>query len=57
MYIFRVAGLTSRNLELESTNASLQKAMADRLRDMEDRAAQFRAEMARKVIFQPFLVY
>lgn len=47
-YKTRVEGLTSRNIELESTNANLQKRMADLVRDMEDKAANFRAEMARK---------
>lgn len=46
---FRSEGLTTRNIELESTNATLQKRMADMVRDMEDKAANFRAEMARKV--------
>jgi lamin B len=35
-------------VELESSNASLQKRLADLLRDMDDRAANFRSEMARK---------
>jgi hypothetical protein len=46
-----VEGLTTRNIELESSNASLQKRMSDLVRDMDDRAASFRAEMARKVGF------
>jgi len=44
----KVSALTSRNMELESSNAALQKRMADVLRAMEDKDAQFRAEMAKK---------
>ena len=45
----KISGLTSRNVELESANSSLQKRMADLLKDMEDKEANFRNEMARKV--------
>jgi hypothetical protein len=48
-FVFRVEGLVTRNIDLESANASLQKRMADLVRDVEDKAANFRAEMARKV--------
>ena len=45
----KISGLTSRNVELEAANSSLQKRMADLLKDMEDKEANFRGEMARKV--------
>merc|ERR1719367_981903 len=45
----KISGLTSRNVELESANSSLQKRMADLLKEMEDKEANFRNEMARKV--------
>jgi len=44
----KISGLTSRNVELESANSSLQKRMADLLKEMEDKEANFRNEMARK---------
>merc|ERR1719412_746449 len=44
----KISGLTSRNVELEAANSSLQKRMADLLKDMEDKEAHFRGEMARK---------
>ena len=45
----KISGFTSRNVELEAANSSLQKRMADLLKDMEDKEAHFRGEMARKV--------
>ena len=45
----KISGLTSRNVELEAANSSLQKRMADLLKEMEDKEANFRNEMARKV--------
>ena len=45
----KISGLTSRNVELEAANTSLQKRMADLLKEMEDKEANFRNEMARKV--------
>jgi len=45
----RVTGLTSRNLELESSNTTLQKRLADLLQEMEDAAKNYRQELARKV--------
>ncbi len=45
----KVTGLISRNKELESTNTSLQKRMAELTQAMDDKLAQFRADMARKV--------
>ena len=45
----KISGLTSRNVELEAANSSLQKRMADLLKEMEDKEAVFRNEMARKV--------
>merc|ERR1719367_393670 len=44
----KISGLTSRNVELEAANTSLQKRMADLLKEMEDKEANFRNEMARK---------
>jgi lamin B len=44
----KISGLTSRNVELEAANSSLQKRMADLLKEMEDKEAAFRNEMARK---------
>merc|ERR1719322_540051 len=44
----KISGLTSRNVELEAANSSLQKRMADLLKEMEDKEANFRNEMARK---------
>jgi len=44
----KVSVLTNRNMELDSSNAALQKRMADVLRSMEDKDAQFRSEMAKK---------
>ena len=48
-YQTKISGLTSRNVELEAANSSLQKRMADLLKEMEDKEANFRNEMARKV--------
>ena len=45
----KVSTLTSRNVELESTNEALQKRMADVLRDMEEKDRNFRSDMAKKV--------
>lgn len=45
----KISGLISRNVELEAANSSLQKRMADLLKEMEDKEAAFRNEMARKV--------
>jgi len=44
----KVSTLTSRNVELESTNEALQKRMADVLRDMEEKDRNFRSDMAKK---------
>merc|ERR1719414_217989 len=44
----KISGLTSSNVELEAANSSLQKRMADLLKEMEDKEANFRNEMARK---------
>jgi len=44
----KISGLTSRNVELEAANSSLQKRMADLLKEMEDKEANFRNETARK---------
>ncbi len=45
----RVSSLTSRNLELESTNTALSRRLEDILKEMEDAAKNFRSDMARKV--------
>ncbi len=45
----RVSSLTSRNLELESTNTALSRRVEDILKEMEDAAKNFRSDMARKV--------
>ena len=45
----RVAGLTSRNLELESLNTSLSKRVEDLIREMEEAAKNYRNDMAKKV--------
>ena len=37
-----------RNLELEASNASLQKRIADLLRDIDEQAKSFRGELAKK---------
>ena len=47
----KISGLTSRNVELEAANSSLQKRMADLLKEMEDKESNFRNEMARKVSY------
>lgn len=44
----KITGLTSRNLELESSNATLAKRMEELLRDMDAAAKNFRAQMAMK---------
>lgn len=46
----KITGLTSRNLELESSNATLAKRMEELLRDMDAAAKNFRAQMAMKVV-------
>ena len=45
----KISGLTSRNVELEAANSSIQKRLADLLKEMEDKESNFRNEMARKV--------
>ena len=45
----KISGLTSRNVELEAANSSLQKRLADLVKEMGEKEAQFRNEMARKV--------
>ena len=45
----KVEGLTSRNVELEASNASIQRRLADLIKQMEDQAKIFRSDMARKV--------
>merc|ERR550525_435598 len=44
----KISGLTSRNVELEAANSSIQKRLADLLKEMEDKESNFRNEMARK---------
>ncbi len=53
----RVSGLTSRNLELESSNAALQKRLSELVDQMELAAKNFRSDMARKVTRCIFLLY
>ena len=45
----KISGLTSRNVELEAANSSLQKRLADLVKEMGEKEADFRNEMARKV--------
>ena len=45
----KVSTLTSRNLELESSNAALTKRMDDLVREMEAAAREHRSDIARKV--------
>ena len=47
----KVSTLTSRNLELESSNAALTKRMDDLVREMEAAAREHRSDIARKVGF------
>jgi lamin B len=47
-YQTKISVLTSRNVELEAANSSLQKRMAQILKEMEDKEANFRNEMAKK---------
>ena len=45
----KVTGLTSRNLELESVNSTLQKRLADLIKQMEEESRNYRNDMAKKV--------
>jgi hypothetical protein len=47
----RVTTICSRNSELEAVNANLQKRIADLIKDTEEKSSDFRAILARKVIW------
>lgn len=47
----KVTGLTSRNAELESLNAGLNKRLAELIQEMEAESKRHRSELARKVCY------